>query len=425
MERKYPNEVVVCIKKDELHHIAGITGILKSAAGVKIEDVFQNQAKLLRFNPLVVSEVKHVQRDEAEVSADLLHLISYAMIVDPVTGKVLTYQRGSKGSETRLVKRSLGFGGHVTAANYEEDPETLGVVPGMVAELQEELGIDPEIIKYQLRDMYVRPNKLGHLDRKGQVIYDPCEEVGKTHLGVHAVLFVTSDQIGAAESGMIEDLQWVDIVDLLDKDQYETYESWSKTLIDNVLRGSVRANSALRVLNGYSKTFAEISEELSTDADKLAYAEVQDAIPEHVRETLSERDICMIGYGASIANGQQSREIFVNKSFTKHPQYSTVINEITVAYIEHFFRDVERFFEVETNIANARISEAETLLSHVDQLLMAEEELAKEQGDCADLDRSVTKYLTLIKERLLGMIPQQTEVEEETAEFPVEEESES
>lgn len=114
-----------------------------------------------------------------------------------------------KGSgEIRLEGKKGMAGGHVGAEGIEE---------GMYRELQEEVAVTKDMI-----------NKLG---LKGLIKSN--EGVDIDHLGCIYEIELNTDKIKAEEDGVLTGL-WIDKKDL--NKHYDSFESWSKIVYDNILK---------------------------------------------------------------------------------------------------------------------------------------------------------------------------------------------
>ena len=134
-------------------------------------------------------------------------------------GEYLTYSR-AKGSEELLTKkRSIGFGGHVdiTDVNPLNMDYRLLLKKSAVRELQEELSLT------------LSPNDIN----LSCAIVDLDDSVGLVHIGVHAHIALTDEQMeDTLANHEITDLRYMSIDEL--RYTLLDYENWSRMLIKAV-----------------------------------------------------------------------------------------------------------------------------------------------------------------------------------------------
>ena len=178
--------------------------------------VFQGLSlEVEKYLPVVTAPANLVYRNrsEAELDPRYKQLIPYALLI--CDGKILRYQRGKKGGETRLHGLySVGIGGHIS----EEDSglfsgSRAGYHEGMRRELREEVAIE------NVNDTAVA------------VINDDSTEVGRVHFGVVHVIYLENEQVASRRAG-INSPEFAAIRDAL-KDR-EGYESWSRFCLENI-----------------------------------------------------------------------------------------------------------------------------------------------------------------------------------------------
>jgi predicted NUDIX family phosphoesterase len=172
-------------------------------------------------------------RSEAETHKYFRHLIAYNVL--SVNGQIFNYRRGKAGSEGRLHDlRSLGIGGHVNDEDCEGPLTADKLFNAVLREIQEEMLIlgynhcGPENLRYS------------HTVNYRGLIVDSSNEVGKVHVGVVyefsyffplQTIFSASNLFGSRDHGL-EDGKFSDFPSLSSPENKETYESWSKILIN-------------------------------------------------------------------------------------------------------------------------------------------------------------------------------------------------
>lgn len=164
-----------------------------------------------------------------------LQLIPYIVIVDSTNNyeesRVLSYSRGNKSGESRLVgMHSIGFGGHVDTLPQEGDTVIQHLAKEAARELAEELNFRPITNDYIYREI-----------AKSKIIAPKPNDtlVNSVHLAIpiyvgYESLVKTMDGV---EEGHIEDLKWVTYSDFSQQLMIQSmvhddglrykYEDWS------------------------------------------------------------------------------------------------------------------------------------------------------------------------------------------------------
>src|SRR5712664_632500 len=96
-----------------------------------------------KYLPIVTapSKLLYLNRSDAEQDRRYKQLIPYVLIL--CNGKILRYQRGKGGQETRLHGLcSVGIGGHISEEDHGLFSRQLGYLEGMRRELKEEVEIE-------------------------------------------------------------------------------------------------------------------------------------------------------------------------------------------------------------------------------------------------------------------------------------------
>jgi predicted NUDIX family phosphoesterase len=177
--------------------------------------VFQGMSlEVEKYLPIVTakSNVLYLNRSDAEQDRRYKQLIPYALIIHG--DRILRYQRGKGGQETRLHGLySVGVGGHIS----EEDTGLFSTGPGyheaMRRELMEEAAIDVT------KEMAVA------------VINDDSTDVGYVHLGIVHVVYVADDAIANGRSGIVGP-EFVPMGEAAKNP--DAYESWSRFCLENL-----------------------------------------------------------------------------------------------------------------------------------------------------------------------------------------------
>ena len=129
-------------------------------------------------------------------------------------GRILRYQRGRGGQETRLHGLySVGIGGHISEEDRGLFSSEAGYQEGMRRELTEEVAID------QGEETTVA------------VINDDSTDVGSVHFGVVHILRAANEHIIGRRSGIVGP-EFIPIHEAV-KEGAE-YESWSRLCLDHL-----------------------------------------------------------------------------------------------------------------------------------------------------------------------------------------------
>ena len=160
---------------------------------------------------------KFLPRPEAEQDPTHKQLIPYVLI--KCGDKYLTYVRGKRAGETRLVgNRSIGIGGHINPVDNEVP--LFGVDYRAIYETAVLREVDEEITLTGPRT-----------DRIVALLNDDTNEVGKVHLGVVHVLTVENENVTRNEQ-MITQLEFKTLEEL--HAVRNEMETWSQLCLDGL-----------------------------------------------------------------------------------------------------------------------------------------------------------------------------------------------
>ncbi len=165
-------------------------------------------------------------RAEAETNPALKQLIPYVILAGG--DKYLTYVRGKRAGETRLVgHRSIGIGGHINPADDMPlfcDNMFETYLAAVEREVAEEVTIDG-----------------AHADRIVALLNDDSTEVGRVHLGIVHFWSLASPQVTRREQ-MITQLSLMSLGEL--EELRGTMETWSQLCLDHLEQIAQRAGQA-------------------------------------------------------------------------------------------------------------------------------------------------------------------------------------
>lgn len=152
--------------------------------------------------------VSYRPRSAVETDPSFKQLIPYCVF--RCKGKIFSYRRGSSSGESRLhAKRSIGVGGHISAADGRGS-KFYDIA--MMRELREEVDIQS-----------------GYDQECVGLINDDSNDVGRVHLGVVHVFELHEPRLTTKEAALV-DGKFEDLADLLaNKEEFET---WSQICFD-------------------------------------------------------------------------------------------------------------------------------------------------------------------------------------------------
>ncbi|MEJ2648222.1 MAG: hypothetical protein P8016_07435 [Sedimentisphaerales bacterium] len=165
-------------------------------------------------------------RSEAESNPSYKQLIPYVIMAHE--GRYLSYVRGKRAGETRLVaKRSIGIGGHINP--IDADNSTLFAYlkenydAAVKREVEEEVSVET-----------------GHTDSIVALLNDESNEVGSVHLGIVHYWDLDTPEVEKREQ-MITQMSFMTIEEL--EQVRDTLETWSQKCLDGLERMSNASSS--------------------------------------------------------------------------------------------------------------------------------------------------------------------------------------
>lgn len=159
---------------------------------------------------------RFVSRAAAETDPTKKQLIPY--VVMTADDRVLSYVRGKRGGESRLVgRRSIGIGGHVNPVDDR---------PLLSGDLRETYRAAVE------REVAEEVNvESAHTDRVVALLNDDSTEVGRVHLGIVHLWKLDEPAVTRREQ-MITQLEFLRPAEL--NALRDTLESWSRLCLDHL-----------------------------------------------------------------------------------------------------------------------------------------------------------------------------------------------
>lgn len=156
-------------------------------------------------------------RGQAEKDPTHKQLIPYVLMT--CGGKCLTYVRGKRAGETRLVgNRSIGIGGHINPVDDEVPLFNVDYRAVYEAAVQREVAEEVNI-------------EAGHTDRIVALLNDDTNEVGQVHLGVVHLWALDAPNVTKREQ-MITQMEFMGLDELARV--RDTMETWSQLCLDGL-----------------------------------------------------------------------------------------------------------------------------------------------------------------------------------------------
>jgi len=161
--------------------------------------------------------LEFMPRSKAETDPDYKQLIPYVIMTHD--GKFLTYVRGKRAGETRLVgNRSIGIGGHINPIDnevplFDTDFRQM-YLTAVQREVEEEVSVEA-----------------GHTEKIVALLNDDSNEVGQVHIGMVHYWTLDTPNVTRKEQ-MITQLEFMDPEKL--QEVYDTFETWSSLCVDGL-----------------------------------------------------------------------------------------------------------------------------------------------------------------------------------------------
>jgi predicted NUDIX family phosphoesterase len=158
---------------------------------------------------------RFIPRSKAEKDPSYKQLIPYVIMAHD--GKYLSYVRGRRAGETRLVGlRSIGIGGHINPVDwtlFSANPYKT-YLEAVEREVAEEVSVEAN-----------------HSDRIVALLNDDSTEVGSVHLGIVHYWLLDAPKVNKREQ-MITQMAFMTLTEL--HQLRDTMETWSQLCLDNL-----------------------------------------------------------------------------------------------------------------------------------------------------------------------------------------------
>ena len=166
---------------------------------------------------IFVQGIPHfLPRPQAEADPTYKQLIPY--VIMSCNGRYLTYVRGRRAGETRLVGlRSIGIGGHINLGDdmpLFNDNFYEAYLTAVEREVAEEVSVETS-----------------HTDRVVALLNDESNEVGRVHLGIVHYWILDAPKVKKREQ-MITQMTFKSPAEL--QEVRDTMETWSQLCLDNL-----------------------------------------------------------------------------------------------------------------------------------------------------------------------------------------------
>jgi len=162
---------------------------------------------------------RFMPRAQAEHDPSFKQIIPYVIMTHQ--GKYLSYVRGRRAGETRLVaKRSIGIGGHINPIDADNSPLFAYLYDNYLTAVQREVA-EEVCIETTYRDCVVA------------LLNDDSNEVGSVHLGIVHCWKLAAPKVAKREQ-MITQMAFMTADEL--HETRDTLETWSQKCLDGLDR---------------------------------------------------------------------------------------------------------------------------------------------------------------------------------------------
>ena len=160
---------------------------------------------------------RFMPRSRAEQDPSFKQLIPYVIMAHE--GRYLSYVRGKRAGETRLVAlRSIGIGGHINPIDAEFGELFAYMRSNYESAVQREVEEEVDV-------------KAAHKDRIVALLNDESNEVGSVHLGIVHVWHLDAPKVTRREQ-MITQMAFMTAAEL--EEVRDSLETWSALCLDRI-----------------------------------------------------------------------------------------------------------------------------------------------------------------------------------------------
>jgi predicted NUDIX family phosphoesterase len=160
---------------------------------------------------------RFMPRSQAEQDPSFKQLIPYVIMTHE--GRYLSYVRGKRAGETRLVaKRSIGIGGHINPVDADDSPLFAYMYDNYLAAVQREVEEEVAVETH-------------HTDSIVALLNDESNEVGSVHLGIVHLWNLDEAKVSKREQ-MITQMSFMTPTEL--DAERDSLETWSALCLDQL-----------------------------------------------------------------------------------------------------------------------------------------------------------------------------------------------
>jgi predicted NUDIX family phosphoesterase len=172
---------------------------------------------------------RFMPRAQAEKDPTYKQLIPYVIMA--CDGKYLSYVRGKRAGETRLVGlRSIGIGGHINPIDADNSPLFAHLYENYLTAVQREVAEEVSI-------------ETGYSDNIVALLNDDSTEVGSVHIGIVHYWILDAPKVTKREQ-MINQMSFMALTEL--QELRDTMETWSQLCLDGLSEMEKQAESELK-----------------------------------------------------------------------------------------------------------------------------------------------------------------------------------
>ncbi len=166
----------------------------------------------------VVGVPRFMPRSQAEQDPSFKQLIPYVIMTHD--GRYLSYVRGKRAGETRLVaKRSIGIGGHINPIDADNSPLFAYLRDNYLTAVQREVAEEVAV-------------EAAHTDRIVALLNDESNEVGSVHLGIVHLWNLDAPKVGKREQ-MMTQMAFMTSAEL--EEVRDSLETWSALCLSGLV----------------------------------------------------------------------------------------------------------------------------------------------------------------------------------------------
>lgn len=177
-------------------------------------------------NIFVQGVPRFMPRSQAELDPSHKQIIPYVIMIHD--GKVLSYVRGRRAGESRLVgNRSIGIGGHINPIDADNSPLFAYLYDNYLTAVQREVAEEVSV-------------ETAYTDRVVALLNDDSNEVGSVHLGIVHVWNLDEPKVVKREQ-MITQMTFMSPEAL--EQVRDTLETWSQRCLDGLREMTKRART--------------------------------------------------------------------------------------------------------------------------------------------------------------------------------------